>query len=236
MRRTLTAVPLLTLLGLLALAGCAPTPPGGAAPRPTGSPTSAPAPTATASPVGDPADPDADPLDTVTRILLLTDHVWFGDDAAWAVDGFRYDEPIADAVAKLTVVFGVDPVAERTEDPGYASETYEWEGFMLYSSSSAGVSHGIGVYVEVASVRGVTVETADGVHVGTPWADAARLADTVRESWGETADPIWEARFDSIPTGTPNEFRSILAFGNLGGTGPVHSMTGPITTGELPGS
>jgi hypothetical protein len=236
MRRALSAVPLLAVLALtLTLAGCAPTPPGGAAPRPpaTGSPTPGPAPTATASPE---EEPEGDPLDTVTRILLLTDHVWFGDELGWAVDGFRYDQPTADAVAKLTEVFGVDPVAERIDDGEYVSESYEWEGFMLYSSSSAGVSHGIGVYVEVASVHGVTVETADGVHVGTSWADAVRLADSVREGWGETVDPIWEARFDAIPTGTPYEFRAIIAFGNLGGTGPVHSLTGPITTGELPGS
>jgi hypothetical protein len=238
-RPVIVSVPLLSLL-VLALVGCGPTPPPidtPADPRPT--------PPATATPIPVPTPTETlppetlDPLETVTHILLLTEIVQFCDDVACGVDGFRYDDSPDFAIAKLTAVFGIGPTVESYE--GYAGSTsydYRWgEGFLLYFSTggSAEVDHLVRVQVTTPSVVDVTIETVGGVHVGSLWADAAAAADSVREASGETDDGVLEARFDATPTGSPNEFDAILGFGNVGGTGPVTTLVGPITIGELPG-
>ena len=176
----------------------------------------------------------------MTRILLQTEALSFCDDVACGVDGIYYDGPPDLAIAKLTAVFGIEPTALSYE--GFAGSTsydYWWgDYFLLYFSTggSGEVDHLVRVQMmTAASVEGVTVETEGGVHVGSPWADAAAAADSVREASGETDDGVLEARFDSTPTGSPNEFDAILGFGNSGGTGPVTTLVGPITIGELPG-
>jgi hypothetical protein len=234
-KRSIASAPL--LLVALALAACAPTPPPGATPadpRPT--------PPSTATPIPVPtetlAPEEVDPLAAVTRILLQTETAWFCDDVACGIDGFRYDEDPDAAIAKLTVLFGFEPTAESYD--GYAGSTsyaYWWgDDVLLYFSTgdSPEIDHLVRVQVTTASVGGIAIETEGGVRVGTPWAAAAAAADSVREASGETDDGVMEAWFDTRPTDRPNTFDAILAFGNAGGTGPVSTLVGPITTGELP--
>lgn len=240
MRGTTASLPLVALLAL-ALAGCGPTPPPGDSPLPprptwTSAPNGSPDATAAPTPLPTPtlAPGDLDPLADVTRILLQTETAYFCDDVACGVDGFRYDESPALAIAKLNEVFGIEPVVNRYEGGGRVDEDYAWGGFLLYFSTEGGALLGMAVQVTAASVEGIVIETEHGVRVGTPWAEAAASADSVHESVGETDDPIWEARFDEISTGT-NETTSIIAFRGNRGTGPVGTLTGPIETGEYPG-
>lgn len=239
MKRTLASVSLLGLF-LISLAACAPTPPPGVTPT---DPRPTPPRTATPVPVPTPTTtlpPEAlDPLGTVTSILLQTEIAYFCDDVGCALDGFAYNDPADEVITKLTAVFGFEPRAESYE--GYAGSTshdYWWgDGFLLYFSTggSAEIDHRLRVDVGTAVVEGVRIETIDGIHVGSPWKDAAAAADSVREAPSETDDGVLEARLDTIPTGRPNEFYAVVAYGNAGGTGPVTELVGPATIGELPG-
>lgn len=216
MFRTLAAAPLLAA-ALLALAACGPTPePGASTPAASPTPTSAPE---TAPPV--------DPLDTVTRILLLTDTVYFGDEAGWGVDGFRYDAPHAEALAKLTAVFGEEPVSEIRDESldGSISESHRWGGFHLYFLTGAGVRETMGVEVTTASVNGIAIETEHGVGVGTPMTEAVALADDTAVVLG--LSEVFEARFDHSVDDDGNDVY-VVVYGNDDGTGDVRMMIAPI--------
>lgn len=237
MKRTIASVPLLALV-MLTLAGCGPTPPPGDAPvdprpTPTGSPTPIPLPSPSET-----LPPEAlDPLDTVTRILLQTRTLSFCDDLACGVDGFRYDDSPETAITKLTGVFGFAPAGERYDNgDGSVSTYYAWDQFMLYVTTEGDVlTLPMGVSISAASVGDIVVETEHGVRVGTPWTEAAEVADSV-DSFADEMEDVWEARFDVTPTGTSGEFEAIIAFGNVGGGGgPITSIMGPITTAEFSG-
>jgi hypothetical protein len=236
MRRTLVVAPLLALLAIT-LTGCDPTPGGAPAPHPTSTSTStspsSPAPTGSSIPVEEHDEDDNE----ITRILIVTDTVYFGDDIAWAVDGFRYEDPHEQAIAKLTAVFGEEPVSDPVDSGGgQISEAYWWGGdaFLLYFYSGAGeYPTTMAVQVSAASVNGITIETGDGVHVGSPWADAVAAADNVRPTDdGEDGRPLTEARFDVRPTGRPNEYDCVVVYGR---GGPVTTIVAPARVGELPG-
>ncbi|WP_395639092.1 hypothetical protein [Pseudolysinimonas sp.] len=232
MHRTLASVPLLALVALLV--GCGPTPPGDTPvdprPTPTGSPVALPTPTTT------PTIPAAeiDPLDTVTRILVLTEQVRFCDDVACTIDGFRYDGDPALAVAKLTAVFGTAPASERYDDGGgQFSEYHDWGGLLLYFSTIDSGPLGMGVSVDAGAVEGVAVETEHGVRVGTPMSEALENADLVYTQNGESGD-VYEAHFDVIAADA-NNLRAVIAFRAIDTAGPVTSISAPISTGDSSG-
>lgn len=224
------SVPLLLLVAL-ALAGCGPTPAPGATPsdpRPTGTSTPIPLPVPTET-----LPPEApEPLDTVTRILLLTEHLYFCDDIACAVDGFRYDDAPDLAIVKLTAVFEVEPTVESYEGvAGSTSYAYRWgDDFLLYFSTGGGsdVDHLLRVDVTTASFAGVAIETEHGVRVGMPMSEAIALADYSDASPSESGE-VYAAYFDLAgePGGT---WTAIVAFRPDDTTGPVTDLVGPITT------
>jgi hypothetical protein len=192
-----------------------------------------PTPTASSTPVEEHDEDESE----VTRILVVTDNVYFGDEEAWAVDGFRYDHPHAQAIAKLTAVFGEEPRSDPLDiGEGQVSEAYWWGGdaFLLYFYSGEGeYPTTMAVQVSAPSVNGITIETGDGVHVGSPWADAEAAADSLRTpDYGEDGVMLYEARFDSRPTDDPYTFDSVLVFGR---GGPVTTIVAPARWGELPG-
>lgn len=225
MRRTFTTVPLLVVVALLV--GCGPTPPPGdtpADPRPTltGTPTPVPSPTST---VTLPPE-EVEPLDTVTRILLLTEYVYFCDEVACAVDGFNFEVDSHEvAAAKLTAVFGADPLVERLDpEEGGEAVYYTWDDFRLYYVVGEGmIGRNLGVSVEAATVHGVTVETVRGVHVGMPLADAIPLADLVFTGFGD-----YELRFDTVPDDEYPADYFVGVYGGPSGTGPVLTISTPI--------
>jgi hypothetical protein len=221
--RTLASVPL--LLVAFALAACAPTPPPGATPadpRPTppSTATPIPVPTVTLPPE------DLDPLDTVTRLLLETGGVSFCDASTCTIDGFDFETtPHGVAAAKLAVVFGADPLVERSEaEEGGEAVYYTWDSFRLYYVVGEGlIGRNLGVSVDAANVHGVAVETLHGVRVGTPVAEAAALADVVFTGYGE-----YEMRFDTMPDPVyPADF-FVAGYGAEDGSGAVLTLTAPI--------
>lgn len=192
---------------LLAFTGCgpAPTPVGSAAPGGTAAPVES-------SSVEHP----------VTRILITTDVVHFGDEVAWRVDGFAYDDPHDTTIAKLTAVFGVEPIESA---PGQ----YDWGGFLLYFSTDASLPSTMGVQVTVAEIGGVEIFVGgEDIKVGTPWGDVEAAADRIVVL--ELDGMVTEARFDVVDL-SPNEARFIAVYGAE--TGAVTQITGPITAGSL---
>jgi hypothetical protein len=223
MRRTLVTVPLVALL-----VGCGPTPPPGdtpSDPRPTPTSTSTPIPVPTPTVTLPPEE--VDPLDTVTRILLQTESASFCDDVACAIDGFRYDDDPAVAIAKLTAVFGLEPVVGLYADDGNRAYDYRWgDGFVLVYTEGPDVDLGVSLEVRAADVAGVGIETEHGVRVGTPWADAVAAADRVDSFAGEAGS--WDmAWFDSREDAAGVQV-AVIAF-NSGGGSPVDSLSAPAS-------
>lgn len=221
--RRLAAAPLFAAV-VIALAACGPTPgPSPSAPGPSPSTPAASTPTSSATSTAGPVDP----LDAVTRVLLLNDVVSFGDEAGWGVDGFRYDSPHDEAIAKLTAVFGEEPVSEiHYHADGSISESHRWGGFRLDFETGAAVHQKMGVEVTAASVNGVGIETTHGVRIGTPMSEAAALADDTAMMLGLSSE-VFEAHFDH----SVDEYGSdhyVLAYANDDGTGNVRFMFAPI--------
>ena len=172
-----------------------------------------------------------DPLDAVTRILIQTESLYFCDDLACGVDGFRYGNPADQAVAKLTAAFDAEPTVESYE--GYAGSTsyaYWWtRDFLLYFSAggSAEVDHTLRVQVGAASIHGVTVEAEHGVRVGTPMSAAVAAAEYSGTMVAEVE--TLEAHFGVI--GTAGEaWTAIIASGDPAPGARVSSIFGPIRT------
>ncbi|MCS0498520.1 hypothetical protein [Protaetiibacter mangrovi] len=195
MRTTTASVPLLVVLAL-ALVGCGPA-------APSGSPTSPPASAEpSAAPVDDEADapePAVDPLTTVTRIMVRSDILYFGDTAGWALDGFRYTDDPTQVVAMLTTVFGAAP--SLSTEPGSLesnpAELYDWGGFVLgvpQITGERGLYDLLFVRASSPSIHGVTVETADGIRVGSAM-DDARAHAVATMDWGMAI----EAELDPTP-------------------------------------
>lgn len=187
MRTTAASVPLLALLAL-ALVGCGPTPGDPPVSPPLSSPTT-PAPTGG----GDDEDPEepVDPLTTVTRILITADDVFFGDEVAWAVDGFYYTDDPELVRGKLTRVFGAEPTV--IADPGSLetppAQIYDWGGFRLgvpETDRPRGYYTSLWVNASSATVHGVQVHTVHDIRVGTPLADALPYSSATMDWDGGT--------------------------------------------------
>ncbi len=230
MRRTTALLPLLVVTAL-ALVGCGPTPPPPidtpADPRPTvpatATPVPLPSPTVTLPPETLP------PLDSTTKILLTTEVVYFCDDVACGFDGFYFEGPSDDAIANLTAVFGFEPTVESYDgSAGSRSWAYTWDDFLLYFSTGGDVPQHLAVQVTAPSIRGVAVETAHNIQVGTPMSEACALAEHTYV--GEN----YEAHFDIIETGE-NEWKSVIVFGQDSVSNPVVAIIAPAFTGQAPG-
>ena len=202
--RRIALIPVVLVTAAL-LAGC-----GGAAPG--GSSTATPAPTSTPA--------ETAPSDAVTRIVIVTEGAEFVAGSA-VVDGFGSEDAHDATIAKLTEVFGADPVSS---DPGQ----YDWGGFLLYFSTDPSLPQTMGVQATVAEIGGVEIVVGDGIRVGTPWSEVEAAADriVVLDVDGE----VTEARFDVVDL-SPNEARFIAVYGAE--TGAVTTITGPITAGSI---
>jgi len=226
MRATTASLPLVALLAL-ALAACGPTatkPP--ASPDPSGSATPAPSET----------EP-ADPLETVTRIMIQSEIVYFGDEVAWALDGFSYLDDADAVVAKLTTVFGAEPTV--TEQAGGLETAtalhYDWGGFVLGAPMTSGprnIYTSLFVRATSAAVQGITIETIEGVTIGSPAADAAAHAVTTM-TWGAQVEaqldptPVTAEELGEDPASWGGDLHLHVSAWSPAGTGTVTELVAP---------
>lgn len=213
----LTSAALSALAALVLLAGCT-----AAAPEPTPAPTRTPV--AEVTPTPDPA---------VTLVTVTADAITLTDSSGVVRGTFDYFQPTDEVVAGLTEAFGFAPTMEQVNPPeGLPWNAIEWEGFVLrdIDQESDGVYYPNNrITVTTAAVRGIAIETVDGVSVGDdPAALEAAYPDGL--SYGtNSGNDIYAISFGYIPL--PD-----FDFGN-GQTGPfsyrvsvMGVVGGPITT------
>ena len=175
-------------------------------PTPTATPDAAPPTPSTAS-VPELAE-TADPLESVTAIVLRPEYLELRDAADATVQDLSYDLPAEEFAAALSAVFGTDPLIE--EYGGSCCEArpatrYHWEDFTVaddHMGSFADDDHSVWVpddgpdYVDMnLSVRvterdvlGIAVTTTGGFRVGDDVAElAARLGQPYGAMWFEIA-------------------------------------------------
>ena len=143
------------LLGLaalvLVLAGCAPGTPT--------TPSAEPSPTETVTPA--PAEPSA--------LVLSLDGLEVQDDTGATLQSATFDDPDA-TLALLGDVLGSTPTP--TEYPEFGSKTYEWPG-VLFGVASEDFSW---FRSEAADLGGLTLQTTDGIHLGSTRAEVTALS------------------------------------------------------------
>ncbi|WP_104083999.1 hypothetical protein [Cryobacterium sp. Y11] len=182
MIKNFTRAGIIGVIAAVALTGCQ-----------SGTPdVASPAAPASSTPTG--SAPPADPLTTVTALLIGPENFELHDKSGTAVVTLSYDDPIDRVVDALTVALGADPVvAEDSGGDEYPPGVdYDWDGFGLrdhlppdgkfpdYANFSVSVS---------APVSGdVSVATTGGYRVGDDLRAAARAlgvdVDTTFESYG----------------------------------------------------
>ena len=142
---------------LVLLAGCT-----ASAPAPT------PVPTRTAA--ESTPTPTSTPSAAVTLVTLTADAMTLTDASGVVRGSFDYFQPTDEVVAGLTATFGFSPSVEHVQPyEGLPYTAIEWEGFVLRDSEqeSDGVYYPNNrVSVTTPVVRGVAIETVDGVSVG----------------------------------------------------------------------
>jgi hypothetical protein len=142
------------LLGLaalvLVLAGCAPGTPT--------TPTAAPEPTVTEAPEPVP-----------TALVLSLDGLAIQDETGATLQSATFDDPDA-TLALLGELLGSTPTP--TEYPEFGSKTYEWPG-VLFGVASEDFSW---FRSEAADLGGLTLQTTDGIHLGSTRAEVTALS------------------------------------------------------------
>jgi len=203
-RRAVLAVVTLGMLVTTAIAGCAPGTPGAPAPSPSATGAadgSRPTPTSVATATASPESAEAGgPL--ATKVIIFS-----GLLGAYASDsliggGLDMFEPVASidpVVDEISGYFGFEPIVEfRPADPsgdGSDYTSYVWDGFEIldfdYPASRVPARPEFSVYVTASDVRGVRVESIDGVSIGDSMAglEAMFPADSRRQS-GEFNEQI----------------------------------------------
>lgn len=174
--------------------------------NPSAEPTPPPTTASTASPVPEIPDPELASLTVLADGTLATDTV--GNEMA-TID---YFDDVATTVATLTDLFQFEPTIEVVRpapSDSFAGTKYDWDGFIVYwngfeNEPGTGIGDpphnpAVRVVVQVSTVRGVTIETQDGVRVGDSMSDLlTRYPDSAQTR--ETEDgPISSVQIGSIP-------------------------------------
>lgn len=183
----LASLTLSALAALVLLAGCT-------APAPEASQTATPIAVSTPTPTPDP---------TVTLVTITAEAITLTDGAGTVRDSFDYFQPTEDLVAGLTAAFGFAPSVEQVQPyEGVPWSAIEWEGFVLrdIAEESDGVYYPNNrVTVTTPAVRGVAIETVDGVSVGD---DPAELeaAYPDRISYGTSSGKdVYQISYGTVP-------------------------------------
>jgi hypothetical protein len=208
------------VLLVLALSACGGG--GGPAPDPT---TPAPEPTASESPT---PEPEADPSTIAARIHVQTNSVLvFAQDDSPLADFTVYD-PAADAVAKLTAVFGTAPTISDSAGglETAPSRTYDWSGFSIIDFEGLTIMNSdFVVHVTTAAVGDVQVYTYFDLQVGSPMADAVAVSDYAPGFPDYTG--IGSIPVDAASVGEPGMSGLAIYIGVSGSGGAVSGFTAP---------
>ena len=175
MGRHLTARAVIAAALVLSCAGCIAGPPA-PAPSPAG-------PDASQTPPPEPA-PAADPLSTVSTMVVRPEALQLSDETGAVVAELGYLSDASTAVDTLTVVFGSEPTDEEFRGSSHdaPSTAHRWGAFELWEAhyddwvdvESAGAS----LYLPAFRVRftgpealGIQLTDVGGRHVGGSWAE-----------------------------------------------------------------
>lgn len=155
---------------VLLLCGCVA---GAPASTPSAAPT--PVPSTHAAPT-----PEADPLTTVTAIVVRPDAFELHDAEGGVVAVLDYLSPTADALATLTALFDAVPESEEFDGTSHfpPSTAHRWEGFELWeqryvdqwADGERSLAHPeFLVRFAGAEALGIELASPDGRHVGEGW-------------------------------------------------------------------
>lgn len=194
-------------LGMLvttAIAGCAPGTPGAPAPSPSATGAAdgpRPTPTSTASATASPesAEPEG-PLASKVIIFSGLLGAYASGSTLGLLDMFEPVASIDPVVDEISGYFGFEPIVEfRPADPsgdGSDFTSYVWDGFEIldfdYPASRVPARPEFSVRVTASDVRGVRVESVDGITVGDSMAtlEATFPGDSRRQQSGEFTEQI----------------------------------------------
>ena len=146
-------------------------------------------------------------------------------------DEFGYFEPIEPVAAALTAVFGGEPVVTTYE--GIPSVDYDWSGVSIGTDGPAQPPTGpeIIMHVTAAEVRGIGIETVDGIKVGDPV--AVLEASNPSHLWQRDGVEELVIEVNSIPvTPDDNERTFSVELRSLPSDGPVTQFAAPIKNFE----
>ena len=179
----------------------------------------------------------------VALVTITAQAIIVAEGSGAVLATYDYFQPTEEVVAGLTAAFGFAPTVEHVQAyEGYPWSAIEWEGFVLQDSDQE--SDGLyypnnRVTVTTAAVRGIVIETVDGVSVGDDPA-ALEAAYPDRISYGtNSSGNVYSVSYGEIPL--PD-----FDFGNgedgpfSFGVGAMGVVGGPITevfapTGGGPG-
>jgi hypothetical protein len=186
---------------------------------PTRAPALVPTPrsTTTSSTTGDSAGGTI-PAGTASAIQLTADTLTVLGENGEVLQVLSYYQPKADVVAALTELFGFAP--QPTQRPSNVpldggTRALDYEGFLIVDSNIDDYRGFTFIaMVTVPGVRGITIETVDGIRVGSAVAPIA-------------------AKYGSQPTGTPSEVSITFTAGaykvTLVGNDPNGTITSIVT-------
>ncbi len=189
-----------------------------------------PGPTVTSGPEGGPTETpsEPDPSTVAARIHVSTNGVLvFAVDDTQLAEFTAYD-PAAEAVAKLTEVFGTEPAV--TDSAGgletAPSRTYDWSGFSIIDYEGLTIMNSdFVVQVTTAAVDDVQVYTYFDLQVGDPFADAVAMSDYdpgFPDYTGIGSIPV-----DAATVGEPGMTGLAIYVGVFGAGGAISSYAAP---------
>lgn len=174
--------------------------------NPAAEPTPPPAAAPTTSPTPEIPDPE------LASLTVLADGTFAADTVGNEMATIDYFDDVATTVATLTDLFQFEPtieVVERTPSDRFAGTKYDWDGFTVYwngfeNEPGTGIGDpphnpAVRVVAQVPTVRGITIESQDGVRVGDSMPELlTRYPDAAQTH--ETEDgPISSVQIGSIP-------------------------------------
>ena len=166
------AVGIVIALGV-ALTACAPS-----APAPTGTPVGSP--TTSAAP-----EPAATPAEDVVAIVVGPLALELVDTTGTPLESFAYDDPSEEARARLTNLFGQEPVVEDNSPGKIPNTSYQWTGIGIFDRQGDGgeFSPDWSITVTASALGEVDFRSIDGTMVGAS-------VSIVRERYPEHPDQV----------------------------------------------
>ena len=198
-------------LALIMLAACAPIA------LPAATPTlSSPSPTATEA--EGPTGP------TPATIVITTSLILVNDSEGTTIDHFDYFTDPTAAIDAFTEYFGGDPVVTPFEGGNHEwpGNFYNWDDFGIidYVGGPGSTGEDFGVRATAATVRGLVIETVDGIAVGDAAATASAAGATAGSLEYEGTTHAWlEMDHISVDNNVPDA--RVFVYLTLSSTGEI---------------